>query len=83
MASLRCSIQDNGTVQYRPKSSSGHPSLGDDALHHDPLDVLTAITDHIPNRGQHLVRYFGWYSNKSRGLRKKALRAAAGSSQDS
>jgi hypothetical protein len=39
---------------------------------------LAAITDHIPNKGQQLVRYFGWYSNKSRGLRKKALVAAAG-----
>jgi hypothetical protein len=51
-------------MDYRPKSSSGDPLLGDDAPHRDPLDVLAVITDHIPNKGQQLVRYFGWYSNK-------------------
>jgi hypothetical protein len=32
---------------------------------------LRRIT-HIPNRGEQMVRYYGFYSNKSRGLRKKA-----------
>lgn len=50
-----------------------------DTPHQDPFDVLAAITDHIPNRGQQLVRYFGWYSNRGRGLRKKALIAVHGS----
>ena len=27
---------------------------------------------HIPNKGEQLVRYYGFYSNKSRGVRKKA-----------
>lgn len=27
---------------------------------------------HIPNKGEQMVRYYGFYSNKSRGLRKKA-----------
>jgi len=66
----------NGTVDYRPKSS-GHPLFADDAPRQDPLDLLAALTGHIPNKGQQLVRYFGWYSNKSRGLRHKALMAAA------
>ena len=35
----------------------------------DPLDFLAEITQHIPDKGAHLVRYYGWYSNKSRGLR--------------
>ena len=26
---------------------------------------------HIPNRGKQMVRYYGYYSNKSRGIRKK------------
>jgi hypothetical protein len=37
-----------------------------------PLDFLAEFTQHIPAQGAHLIRYYGWYSNKSRGLRKKA-----------
>jgi hypothetical protein len=29
----------------------------------DPLDFLAAVTSHIPNRGEHLVRYYGYYSS--------------------
>lgn len=36
------------------------------------LDWLAALTAHIPNRGEQMVRYYGWYSNKSRGIRKEA-----------
>ena len=25
---------------------------------------------HIPDKGEHLVRYCGWYSNRSRGMRR-------------
>ena len=38
-------------------------------------------TQHIPAKGSHLIRYYGWYSNKSRGMRKKAAEAA-GSAED-
>jgi len=37
-----------------------------------PLDFLAEFTQHIPPQGSHLVRYDGWYSNKARGMRKKA-----------
>jgi hypothetical protein len=33
---------------------------------------LAEFTQHIPPKGSHLIRYYGWYSNKSRGMRKKA-----------
>jgi hypothetical protein len=36
------------------------------------LDWLAALTAHIPNAGEHLVRYYGWYSNVNRGKRRKA-----------
>ena len=45
-----------------------------------PLDFLAEFTQHIPPKGSHLVRYYGWYSNKSRGMRKKAAAEAAGES---
>ena len=28
----------------------------------DALDFLAELTQHIPDKGEHLVRYFGWYS---------------------
>jgi hypothetical protein len=36
------------------------------------VDFMAKLVTHIPNKGEQLVRYYGYYSNKSRGLRKKA-----------
>ena len=38
----------------------------------DALDWLVLLTTHIPNKKEQMLRYYGYYSNKSRGLRKKA-----------
>jgi hypothetical protein len=38
----------------------------------DALDWLAQLTTHIPNRGEQMCRYYGYYSNKSRGMRKKS-----------
>jgi hypothetical protein len=38
----------------------------------DALDWLAQLVTHIPNKGEQMVRYYGYYSNKSRGMRKKA-----------
>lgn len=38
---------------------------------YDPLTFLAAVTSHIPNRGEHLVRYYSWYSSVQRGKRRK------------
>ncbi len=35
------------------------------------LDWLANLTVHIPNKGEQLVRYYGYYSNVSRGKRKR------------
>ena len=35
------------------------------------LDWLARLVTHIPNKGEQMVRYYGYYSNKSRGQRKK------------
>ena len=35
------------------------------------LNWVVAITAHIPNKGEQLVRYYGYYSNVARGKRKK------------
>ena len=33
------------------------------------LDFLAEVTQHIPEKGEHLVRYYGWYSHRRRGMR--------------
>ncbi len=35
------------------------------------LDWLALLTTHIPDKNEQMDRYYGYYSNKSRGLRKK------------
>ena len=58
-----------GSIIYRSKM---HPVLKRNFEVFSALDWLAALTAHIPNHGEHLVRYYGWYSNVSRGKRKKA-----------
>jgi len=38
---------------------------------------LELICRHIPDRYEHLVRYFGWYSNRARGERAKRSKEAS------
>ncbi|MHC5008864.1 MAG: transposase, partial [Planctomycetota bacterium] len=33
----------------------------------DPLDFIAELTQHVPEPRKHLIRYFGWYANKTRG----------------
>jgi hypothetical protein len=58
-----------GTIIYRSKM---HPVLKRNFEVFSACDWLAALTAHIPNAGEHLVRYYGWYSNVSRGKRRKA-----------
>ena len=37
----------------------------------DPLVFLAKLTSHVPNRGEHLTRHYGYYSSVKRGQRKK------------
>jgi hypothetical protein len=41
------------------------------------LEFLAAVTQHIPDKGEHQIRYYGWYSNKNRGLRKDSEAATS------
>ncbi len=34
-------------------------------------EFIAAITEHIPDKGFQMVRYYGWYSNRARGQRAK------------
>ena len=42
-----------------------------------PTDFLANITQHIPDKGPQMVRYYGWYSNKMRGVRRRVAGASA------
>jgi hypothetical protein len=37
----------------------------------DALEWLAAMCSHVPNKGEQMARYYGYYSNVSRGKRKK------------
>ncbi len=58
-----------GTVIYRLKM---HPVLNRNFEVFSACDWLAALTAHIPNAGEHLVRYYGWYCNVNRGKCRKA-----------
>jgi len=38
----------------------------------EALEWLAAMCSHVPNKGEQMARYYGYYSNVSRGKRKKA-----------
>ena len=38
----------------------------------DALEWLAAMCTHVPNKGEQMVRCYGYYSNVSRGKRKKS-----------
>ena len=43
---------------------------GDAAEAFDPAEFVARVIMHIPEPRRHLVRYYGWYSNISRGRRR-------------
>ncbi len=75
-------LTEEGKVLYRAVKPSclPFPILGNGNLKagakrnfevFDPLDFLAEVTQHIPNKGEHQIRYYGFYSNKQRGMRNK------------
>ena len=57
-------IPEESRVLYRSKD--GHKEKVFDAL-----EWLAAMCSHVPNKGEQMVRYYGYYSNVSRGKRKQ------------
>jgi len=60
--------EDTGTVLYRSKMK---PGAKKNFAVFAVLDWIATLTAHIPNKGEQLVRYYGYYSNVSRGKRRK------------
>ena len=57
-------LPDESKVVYRSKDRKTLKSF-------DALEWLAAMCSHVPNKGEQMVRYYGYYSNVSRGKRKK------------
>lgn len=59
---------DSGMVVYRSKM---HKTLKRNYQVMPGAQWLALLLQHIPDKGEHLVRYYGWYSNRSRGMRQQ------------
>jgi hypothetical protein len=57
-----------GRVRYRSDKADG-PTAGTETV--DPLEFLARLTAHIPNKGQVMTRYYGYYANRVRGARRR------------
>ena len=62
-----------GTMTYIPEEAKViyQSKNGKEEKVFDALEWLAAMCSHVPNRGEQMVRYYGFYSNVSRGKRKK------------
>jgi len=56
-------VRDESKVIYQSKDGKEEKTF-------DTLEWLAAMCSHVPNKGEQMVRYYGYYSNVSRGKRK-------------
>ncbi len=61
--------EKTGKVIYKSKMTHGKNK--GNFLVMDAEEFIAAITQHIPEKSFQMVRYYGWYSNKTRGIRDK------------
>jgi len=61
--------EGDSSVIYRSMMSHGRNKRNFQVF--SPLEFIATITQHIPEPSFQLVRYYGWYSNRMRGDRKK------------
>ena len=57
-------IPEESKVVYKSKDAKKEKTF-------DALEWLAAMASHVPNKGEQMVRYYGYYSNVSRGKREK------------
>ena len=57
-------LPEESRIIYRSKDNRREKTF-------DALDWLAAMTSHIPDQREQMVRYYGFYGNVSRGLRQK------------
>ena len=69
--------KDRGQRYPQPASEDLFGGVARNYQLFEPLDFLAELVQHIPTKGEHLVRYYGGYSNKARGLRAKNATAVS------
>lgn len=63
-------IEDTAKVLYQSTMSHGSNKKNFEIFTAE--EFIAAITQHIPDKSFQMVRYYGWYSSRSRGERIKA-----------
>jgi len=61
--------EETNKVNYHSKMTHGKSRQNFEIF--TGTEFIAAITQHIPEKSFQLVRYYGWYSNRTRGERKK------------
>ena len=62
----------SGVIVYRCKL---HASLKRNFQIMPGAKWLELLLQHVPDRGEHLVRYYGWFSNRARGGSRRSTRS--------
>ena len=62
-------IEKSGKVIYHSKMQKGKNKKN--FMMYTAEEFIAAITQHIPKKSFQMTRYYGWYSNKARGVRLK------------
>jgi len=65
--------KDNVTYSGKKVIYKGsyHPGVKQNFKIYEPLDFIAALTSHIPKKRQKYINYYGEYSSRTRGYRKK------------
>jgi hypothetical protein len=58
-------------LEYLPKKGKVTYSSKHETRLFGPLEFIFLLQKHIPNKGEVLIRYYGYYANAARGKRKK------------
>ncbi len=59
-------VREDLKVIYKSKDKT-------DSKEFDAIDFIASLANHIPNMGEQMMRYCGFYSNVCRGKRKKIM----------
>jgi hypothetical protein len=62
-------IENTGQVLYRSDMTHGKNKKNFELL--PAGQFIARVTQHIPEKGFQMVRYYGWYSNRAKGRRRK------------
>ena len=71
-----CSVAHQPACTVNPELTAFNFSKIPSMMRSFPENNSSAeLTQHIPEKGEHLVRYYGWYSHRQRGIQAKLRQA--------